>query len=230
MRNLKLAARNLKASVGDSGRVAIVTRTIARFGLTGKIVHDDLVWPPSVSAYDHPARTSSGEEAGTQNSPTRRTTGTRRGVIQIATVRRKHTFAARSRCPRESPALRIQSPAPPSRRRGSLHCHGRDCHRRAGLHRRLTGGIHPSPRLKDVPHRRGLDFLRLEASPLDRSADGDGAKNADAFVSELVVHPGGAARGDSDGYLGKERPPLLETARWDRDVDGGHGRRRSGRS
>ena len=33
-----------------------VMGTIARFGLTGKMAHDDFVCPPSVSARDHPAR------------------------------------------------------------------------------------------------------------------------------------------------------------------------------
>ena len=46
---------------------------------------------------------------------------------------------------------------------------------------------------------------------------------ADKGVRIQAVLPAG----DGDGYLGKERPPLLETARRDRDVDGGHGRRRS---
>ena len=42
--------------------------------------------------------------------------------------------------------------------------------------------------------------------------------------------PGGAARGDSDRYLGKGRLSPLETACRHRDVDGGHGRRRLGGS
>ena len=42
--------------------------------------------------------------------------------------------------------------------------------------------------------------------------------------------PGGAARGDRDGHLGKGRLSPLETARRHRDVDRGHGRRRFGRS
>src|SRR5271168_1134466 len=33
-----------------------VTRTMARIRLAGKMAHDDLVCPPSVSACDHPAR------------------------------------------------------------------------------------------------------------------------------------------------------------------------------
>ena len=33
-----------------------VTATIAAFHSIGTMAHDDLVWPPSVSAYDHPAR------------------------------------------------------------------------------------------------------------------------------------------------------------------------------
>src|SRR5271166_3746022 len=34
----------------------LVTRTVARIRLTGKMAHDDLVCPPPVSARDHPAR------------------------------------------------------------------------------------------------------------------------------------------------------------------------------
>ena len=34
----------------------LVTRTLARIRLSGKMAHDDLVCPPSVSACDHPAR------------------------------------------------------------------------------------------------------------------------------------------------------------------------------
>ena len=49
---------------------------------------------------------------------------------------------------------------------------------------------------------------------------------ADKGVRVQAVLPGG----DGDRYLGKERPSLLEPARWDGDVDGGHGRRRFGRS
>ena len=33
-----------------------IRRTLARIGLSGKMAHDDLVCPPSVSACDHPAR------------------------------------------------------------------------------------------------------------------------------------------------------------------------------
>src|SRR5271168_4627085 len=34
----------------------LVTRTLARIRLSGKMAHDDLVCPPSVSACDHPPR------------------------------------------------------------------------------------------------------------------------------------------------------------------------------
>src|SRR6516165_6788930 len=34
----------------------VVTRTIARIRLVGKMAHDDLVCPPSVCTRDHPAR------------------------------------------------------------------------------------------------------------------------------------------------------------------------------
>jgi len=45
-----ISATHIMAHLG------LVTRTIARLRLTGKMAHDDLVRPPSMSACDHPAR------------------------------------------------------------------------------------------------------------------------------------------------------------------------------
>jgi hypothetical protein len=44
------------------------------------------------------------------------------------------------------------------------------------LDRRLTGGIHLGPSLNDIAHRDGLDLFELEAGPLDRGANRDGAE------------------------------------------------------
>src|SRR5271170_4458368 len=44
------------AKGGMSSHNGLVTRTIARIRLTGKMAHDDLVCPPPVSACDYPAR------------------------------------------------------------------------------------------------------------------------------------------------------------------------------
>ena len=51
--------QNQRAMTGALGRntwPGLVTRTLARIRLSGKMAHDDLVCPPSIFACDHPAR------------------------------------------------------------------------------------------------------------------------------------------------------------------------------
>ena len=54
--NIDVPAVRLGDIVRLQAAQGLVTRTVARIRLTGKMAHDDFVFPPPVSARDHPAR------------------------------------------------------------------------------------------------------------------------------------------------------------------------------
>src|SRR5271168_6466 len=100
----------------------LVTRTLARIRLSGKMAHDDLVCPPSVPACGHPARRLAVYAFHAQLSRRRRSAcGARSGYL----LRNGATMGIEVRAPvrpRTSPSTPTANIALASRRDGRNDC------------------------------------------------------------------------------------------------------------